>query len=392
MNTQKRLKIAIVAGEVSGDTLGAALIKDLKARYANIELVGIGGSQMIAEGLESLYPMDALSVMGLVEVLRHIKSLLAIRDGLLQHFQHDPPDLYIGIDAPDFNLRVAKLIKDHKLPTKTVQYVSPSVWAWRQKRVFAIKYAIDLVLCLFPFEVKFYQNHHVPAVFVGHPLARALPLDNHPNEAIQQLGLDTQQRYIALLPGSRQGEIERLLPILLEVAAQLQGDYRFLIPAINPQRATQIQQQLEQLPPTLQQTIQLIENRDTQANIGRLVMQASQTIVLASGTATLEALLLHRPMVVIYKLHWLTYWIASLLVKTKYYSLPNIIAGAPLVSELIQNDATPTKIVQQLRLLLNSPQGTAQQQALIELHQKLIADITIQNPADAVLGMLNLAN
>jgi lipid-A-disaccharide synthase len=389
----KRLKIAIVVGEVSGDTLGAALIRSFKAQGIDAEFEGIGGSQMIAEGFHSLYPMESLSVMGLVEVLKHLKSLFAIRDGLIAHWTQSPPDMYIGIDAPDFNLRVAKLIKDKQLPIRTVQYVSPSVWAWRQKRVFNIKYAIDLVLCLFPFEVDFYHKYDVPAVFVGHPLARQLPLHSEQQQAKQQLNLPLEQGYIALLPGSRSGEVARLLPVMLEAVQsilQSHSQLQFVIPAINPQRAAQIREMLATQSPQVQHQVRMIENYDKEANIGRLVMQGSDAIVLASGTATLEALLLHRPMVVVYKLHWLTYFIASLMVKIPYYSLPNIIAKNKLVSELIQSDATADNIEKELLNLLNTERGQQQTEQLLALHQMLIADQSIQDPAQAILKQFQL--
>lgn len=383
----KRLKIAIVVGEVSGDTLGAALIRSFKAQGIDADFEGIGGPQMIAEGFHSLYPMETLSVMGLVEVLKHLKELFAVRDGLIARWEQNPIDLYIGIDAPDFNLRVAKLIKDKQLNIRTVQYVSPSVWAWRQKRIIGIKYAVDLVLCLFPFEVEFYNKHDVPAVFVGHPLARELSLDPKHEDAIHHLNLKIEQAYIALLPGSRNGEVSRILPVMLESVAKIltqKPDLEFLIPAINPQRSEQIKTLIQLQPLHIQEKIQVIENTGQHANIGRLVMQASTAVVLASGTATLEALLLHRPMVVVYKLHWLTYFIASMMVKIPHYSLPNIIAKKPLVAELIQSRATDTAIEKEVLSLINSNKGQQQQDELRYWHEYLIADHSIIDPALAI--------
>lgn len=385
----KRLKIAMVVGEVSGDTLGAALIRNFKAKGIDAEFEGIGGPQMIAEGFHSLYSMETLSVMGLVEVLKHLKELFAVRDSLIQRWTQNPVDLFIGIDAPDFNLRVSKKIKDKNLPIHTVQYVSPSVWAWRQKRVYAIKYAVDLVLCLFPFEVEFYQKYQVAAVFVGHPLAQQLSLTpNSQQDAKQQLVLEPQQQYLALLPGSRHGEVARLLPVMLEAVVEILPQHpklKFLIPAINQKRAEQIQEILAQQPTTIQQHILMIENQSKESNIGRLVMQASDAIVLASGTATLEALLLHRPMLVIYKLNWLTYQIAKHMVKIPYVSLPNILSKKMLVKELIQNRVTAQTIAHEVNLLLDPEQGQQQQQQLIQLHQLLTVDQSIQDPAIAIL-------
>lgn len=389
----KRLRIAIVVGEVSGDTLGAALIRSFKAQGIDAEFEGIGGPQMLAEGFNSLYPMETLSVMGLVEVLKHLRELFAVRDGLIAQWEKQPIDLYIGIDAPDFNLRVAKLIKDKQLPVKTVQYVSPSVWAWRQKRVFNIKYAIDLVLCLFPFEVDFYKKYDVPAVFVGHPLAKELPLNPDQSLAKQQLDLSEQQSYVALLPGSRGGEVSRLLPVMLESVQHIstvKPQLQFIIPAINSHRAEQIRKLIAEQPAQIQHSIVVIENTDKASNIGRLVMQASDAVILASGTATLEALLLHKPMVVIYKLHWLTYMIVSLMVKIPNYSLPNIIAKEKIVTELIQSEATAANIKQQLFAILNTTQGAQQAEKLLALHHMLISDQSIQDPAQAIMQQFHL--
>ncbi len=247
---KQKLKIGIVVGEVSGDTLGVKLMRSFREQGIEAEFEGIGGPQMIAEGFHSYYPMEILSVMGIVEVLKDLKKLFAVRDGLVERWTEHPVDIFIGIDAPDFNLRLSKTIKEKNLPIKTVQYVSPSVWAWRQGRVHGIKKTIDLVLCLFPFEKTFYENHGVPAAFVGHPLAKQLPLKNPNVEAKQQLGLPVHKTHVALLPGSRRGEIERLLPLLTGAAEILHRKYpdlEFLIPAINDARKEQIEQGIQQV-------------------------------------------------------------------------------------------------------------------------------------------------
>ena len=326
----RKLKIGIVVGEVSGDTLGAKLIRRFREQGIDAEFEGIGGPQMIAEGFKSYYPMDILSVMGIVEVLKDIKKLFAVRDGLVETWTNNPVDIFVGIDAPDFNLRLSKTIKQKNLPIKTVQYVSPSVWAWRQGRVHGIKASIDLVLCLFPFEKAFYQKFQVNSAFVGHPLASQLSLENPINDAKQTLGLDLTQKHIALLPGSRRGEIERLAPLVLDAAQLLYKkypNYQFLIPAINDARKQQIDEILKQYPEQLRSQIHLLENTGTESKIGRMVMDASDIVALASGTATLEAMLLHRPMVTFYKLNWLTYHVVKFMIKIPYYSLPNIVAG-----------------------------------------------------------------
>lgn len=386
----RKLKIGIVVGEVSGDTLGVKLMRSFREQGIDAEFEGIGGPQMIAEGFNSYYPMETLSVMGIVEVLKDLKKLFAVRDGLINQWTEHPVDIFIGIDAPDFNLRLSKSIKEKNLPIKTVQYVSPSVWAWRQGRVHGIKQSIDLVLCLFPFEKVFYERYEVPAAFVGHPLAKQLPLENPIQIAKQQLGIDENQKHIALLPGSRKGEVERLLPMLLGAANILHTKYpdiQFLIPAINDARKQQIEQGVEQLAPHLKAAIHILENTDTESKVGRMVMNASDIIALASGTATLEAMLMHRPMVTFYKLHWLTYLIAKFLVKIPYYSLPNIIAGKKVIEELIQADATPENLAAEIEKLMNVEKAQIQVMQHLTMHKQLISGNT-EDPVPAILKIL----
>ncbi|HEM8405570.1 lipid-A-disaccharide synthase [Acinetobacter baumannii] len=387
----RKLKIGIVVGEVSGDTLGVKLMRSFREQGIDAEFEGIGGPQMIAEGFNSYYPMETLSVMGIVEVLKDLKKLFAVRDGLINQWTQHPVDIFIGIDAPDFNLRLSKSIKEKNLPIKTVQYVSPSVWAWRQGRVHGIKQSIDLVLCLFPFEKVFYEQYEVPAAFVGHPLAKQLPLENPIQIAKQELGVDENQKHIALLPGSRKGEVERLLPMLLGAANILYTKYpdiQFLIPAINDARKQQIEQGVEQLAPQLKAKIHILENTDSESKIGRMVMNASDIIALASGTATLEAMLMHRPMVTFYKLHWLTYLIAKFLVKIPYYSLPNIIAGKKVIEELIQADATPENLAAEIEKLMNVETAQIQVMQHLTMHKQLISGNT-EDPVQAILQYLN---
>lgn len=386
----RKLKIGIVVGEVSGDTLGAKLIRRFSEQGIDAEFEGIGGPQMIAEGFKSYYPMDILSVMGIVEVLKDIKKLFAVRDGLVETWTKDPVDIFIGIDAPDFNLRLSKTIKQKQLSIKTVQYVSPSVWAWRQGRIHGIKASIDLVLCLFPFEKAFFKQWDVPAAFVGHPLASQLPLENPILDAQTELGLDPHQKYIALLPGSRRGEIERLGPLVLDAANilhQKHPDYTFLIPAINDARKQQIESLLATYPESLKAQIRLMENTSAESKIGRQVMNASNIIALASGTATLEAMLLHRPMVTFYKLHWLTYRIAKLLVKIPYFSLPNIIAGKKVIQELIQSAATPENLAAEIEKLMDIEAAQIQVMQHITMHKQLLSGNS-EDPVKAVLALV----
>jgi lipid-A-disaccharide synthase len=385
----RKLKIGIVVGEVSGDTLGAKLIRSFREQGIEAEFEGIGGPQMIAEGFNSYYPMDILSVMGIVEVLKDIKQLFAVRDGLVERWSQDPVDIFIGIDAPDFNLRLSKSIKQKKLPIKTVQYVSPSVWAWRQGRVHGIKANIDLVLCLFPFEKTFFKKWDVNAAFVGHPLAAQLPLTNPIQDAKLELGLDPTQKHIALLPGSRRGEIERLGPLVLDAAQLLatkHPEYIFLIPAINDARKAQIAALLQTYPNALQQRVQLLENTDTESKIGRQVMNAADIVALASGTATLEAMLLHRPMVTFYKLNWLTYHVVKFLIKIPYYSLPNIIAGKKVIRELIQHEATAENLAAEIEKLMNIEAAKIQAMQHLTMHKQLLSDNS-ENPVDAILAL-----
>lgn len=387
---KRKLRIGIVVGEVSGDTLGAELIRQFKAQGVDADFEGIGGPQMIAEGFNSLYAMDTLSVMGIIEVLKDIKALFAIRDGLIQRWQQQPVDVFIGIDAPDFNLRVSQKIKQKQLAIKTVQYVSPSVWAWRQKRVIGIRKNIDLVMCLFPFEKHFYQSHNVPAIFVGHPLAKQLPLIDDIVAARQDLGLAKDQQYIALLPGSRSSEVQRLAPLVFGAAEILQQHGyvgEFLVPAINEKRKVQIQQVLSTFSMNLQHSVNILDNTYTDAKIGRQVMAASDVVALASGTATLEAMLLHRPMVTFYKLNQLTYWLVKKMIKIPYVSLPNIIAGKKVIAELVQQDATPERLAQEIRYLMSHEQAQLQKMQHLSMHKQLISGET-EDPVSAILALI----
>ena len=383
------VRIGLVAGEMSGDLLGAALMRQIRALQPEVSFVGIGGPQMQAEGLESLFAMEKLSVMGLVEVAGRLRELLGIRDELVTRLTGDlPVQLFIGIDAPDFNLRVSARLRSHGI--RTVQYVSPSVWAWRPGRIKSIRQAVDLVLCLFPFEVEFYQRHDMAAVFVGHPLAQTMPLDHQVEPAKRQLGLSPQRRQVALLPGSRGGEVARLLPLMFEVAAVLHRQdpsLGFLVPVASAAREHQIRQLHNQLPESLRHAIRLMVDRQQRGSMGRQVMAASDVVLLASGTATLEALLLERPMVVVYRLHWMTYWLARWLVRIPHVALPNILAGRQVVPELIQHQARVEAVSEAVQALLQPQAAAAQQQVLHALHVQLQGSAAV-NPAQAVLALL----
>ena len=382
------LKIGIVAGEVSGDTLGAGLIRELKSRHPDAEFFGICGPQMQAEGGVSLFPMERLSVMGLVEVLGRLRELFGLRDQLAAKFLAEKIDAFVGIDAPDFNLRLESVL--HPAGIRTVHYVSPSVWAWRQGRVEGIRRCADAVLCLLPFEKRFYDTHGVHAEFVGHPLADRLPLENDTMAARATLGLEAGAEYIALLPGSRGGEVNRIAPLLFAAAHAIREKrprVRFVIPAINAARRADIETHLA----ASGLDAQVFDDAHG-AGVGRLVMAAADAVVLASGTATLEAMLLKKPMVVAYRLHWLTWVLARLLVRTPHVSLPNLLAGEALVPELLQDAASPAAIAAAtLRWLDDDAYRTTRLQRFTELHGLLRQNADIK-AADAVERVLQQHN
>ncbi len=340
--------IALVAGEASGDLLGASLISALKNKYPDAEFIGIAGPQMIKAGCHSLYPMEPLSVMGLVEVLKHLPELIKIRKQLFKTLIDKKPDIFIGIDAPDFNLGLEKKLKSQGI--KTVHYVSPSVWAWRQWRVKKMYRSMDLMLALFPFEVDFYTKHNIQAKFVGHPLADIIPLKNDKIKARQTLAISTESRVVALLPGSRMSELERLSELFIRAADlcfQQSPDIEFIAPFANAKTMQYFQHAMDRIQP--QATIKLISGQSWS------VMQACDVVLLASGTAALEALLIKRPMVVSYKLAALTFWILKTfrILKISMYSLPNLLAGKQIVEEFIQQDARAENLAPAIMRLLD---------------------------------------
>ena len=327
------MKIAMVAGELSGDILGAGLIAALKKRYPQARFQGIGGERMLAQGFDSLFPIESLSVMGLFEVLRHLPTLLRIRLALNRHFSADPPDLFIGIDSPDFNLPLERYLKKRAIPT--VHYVSPSVWAWRQGRIHNIARSVDLMLTLFPFEKDFYEKYAVPVHYVGHPLADEIPLDNNREVARRALNQNPEARMVALLPGSRMTEVKALGGLFLDTALWLRAQRPalvFFLPVATARIRHYLNALIAERAPDLE--VNLIDGRS------REIMAAADVILLASGTATLEALLLKRPMVVTYKMAPLTFFIVSRLVKIPFFSQPNLLAGRELVKEFIQDGAS----------------------------------------------------
>ncbi len=381
----KPLRFGIVAGEASGDLLGAGLITAIKQQHPDAIFEGIAGPQMIAAGASSLFPMDRLSVMGIVEVLSRYRELLGIRRQLATHFKQNPPDAFIGIDAPDFTLGLEKQL--HTAGINTAHYVSPSVWAWRQRRVKKIAGSTDLMLTLFPFEARFYQEHHVPVRFVGHPLADTIPLLADKQVARQQVNLSSDAEVLALLPGSRSNELHYLAQPFIDAACWLQArrpNLEFVVPLANKERRAQFEQAVLQaksrgvdLP-----NLTLIDGQS------RDVMAAADVVLLASGTAALEAMLLKRPMVVAYKLAPLTYWLAKRLVKVENVSLPNLLAKESLVPEFIQHEATAEKLGQAVLVYFENPSKRDQlDQRFTEIHKTLRQDASAQ-AADAVLRLV----
>lgn len=365
-NTDKPMKIALVAGEISGDLLGGSLLQALKQQYPNAEFAGIGGERMQAAGLDAWFDMETLSVMGLFEVIGRLPSLLKLRKELIKKVIDWQPDVFIGIDAPDFNLGVELKLKRAGL--KTIHYVSPSVWAWRQKRVFKIAKATHRVLALLPFEKRFYDQFDVPCSFVGHPLADEIPLQLPQAEVRQQLGINPDAQLLAILPGSRRAEVEQLGQLFLQTFLRLKQDnpeLKAVLPCANQQRYEEIQQQLAALPE--QADILLLQGQAREALI------AADAVLLASGTAALETMLVNRPMVVCYKTHPMTYWLGKRLVKVDYVSLPNLLADQPLVPELLQQDATLDNLTQAVQQQLAQPQPEQRAQ-FAELHRLLRQD------------------
>ncbi|WP_148864911.1 lipid-A-disaccharide synthase [Marinobacter fonticola] len=379
--SERPVTVGIVAGEASGDILGAGLIRALRQRYPNARFAGIGGEEMQAAGFHSLVPMERLSIMGLVEVLKHLGELVSIRRRVRDYFLTTPPDIVIGIDSPDFTIGLELQLR--KAGICTAHYVSPSVWAWRRKRIFKIARAVDLMLTLFPFEAKFYEEHNVPVTFVGHPLADAVPLSPDTAAARKALDLPESGAVLAILPGSRAGEVERLGALFLSAAHWLQSrrpDLQLVIPCINRARQQQVQAIIDAQAVKL--PVRLVLGRS------REVMAAADVILLASGTATLEAMLLKKPMVVGYRLNTVTYFLASHLVKVPFFALPNLLAQRELVPEKLQDEATPESLGQAVLDHLESDgQASALKQAFTELHEQLRRNAN-ERAADALVALI----
>ncbi|WP_077530691.1 lipid-A-disaccharide synthase [Vreelandella utahensis] len=360
--------IVLVAGEVSGDLLGADLILSLKRHFPHARFVGIGGERMMAAGLQSIVPMERLSVMGLVEVLGRIRELFDVRARVREYCLNNRPAALIGIDSPDFTLGLERQVREAGIPT--VHYVSPSVWAWRRGRLKGIAKSVDLMLTLLPFEASVYRDYGIPVRFVGHPMADQIPDEPDRKVARKELDLPESGQMVALLPGSRGSEVGGLGPLFLETAAWLADAMTpvptFVIPCINRQRREQIQAMIQGSEAWQALDLRLVDGQS------RTVMTAADAVLLASGTATLEAALLKRPMVVAYRVNALTFWIASRLVYVDHVALPNLLAPEPVVPEFLQEDATAGALGAALKTRLTAPETIEHERAIFsEIHNQL---------------------
>ncbi|MDC9720374.1 MAG: lipid-A-disaccharide synthase [Gammaproteobacteria bacterium] len=371
--------IVIIAGEASGDILGAGLMRALLNRQPDLRFEGIGGPQMIALGFNSLVPIDRLSVMGLVEVLGRLPELLLLRRHLIKRYLFHPPAAVIGIDAPDFNLVLEAKLKAANIPT--LHYVSPSVWAWREDRVFTVAKACHRVLALLPFELPYYERHQIPATFVGHPLADVIPGVYTQHQAKYDLLLN-HGPVMALLPGSRAMEVKQLAEDFLSAAASLQLQYpalQIVLAAANEQRKQQLEALLE-LRPTLKVTLVLGQSHR--------VLASADAVLVASGTATLEALLFEKPMLVCYRMSPLSYRLFKRKLKVPFVSLPNLLAGQKIVQELLQDQVQPEVISQAMEsLLFDEPARLQQRGHFSTIHQQLACDAD-GTAAKAVLDVI----
>lgn len=374
--------IAIVAGEASGDLLGSHLISALKAHRQDIQFFGIAGPKMQSAGAKTLYPMERLSVRGYVEVLKHLPGLLKLRRDLLKQIIAAKPDLFIGVDAPDFNFWLEKKLKKAGIPT--IHYVSPSIWAWRGGRMGGIKKAVSHMLALFPFESAIYQRARVPVSFVGHPLADELPLEPNQKAAQKLLKIEKGKRVFALLPGSRQSEVQQHSALLVKTAQLLSQKYEnalFLVPLITRETRNIFETERYKLAPEAD-NIQILFGHAHDA------MEAADMVILASGTATLEAALLKRPMIITYKMPALSWQILKRMRYQPYVGLPNILAEKWLVPELLQKEATPEKLAEKCVEILENQAGLEQlHDEYMQIHYSLKQD-SAEKAAQVVLSYI----
>jgi lipid-A-disaccharide synthase len=378
--TQQAPRFAMVAGEASGDLLAGLLLQGMRERWPALRADGIGGPKMAAQGFESWWPYEKLALHGYVEALSHYRELSSMRSQLAERLLREPPDAFIGVDVPDFNLDLETRLKSRGI--KTVHFVSPSIWAWRGKRVEKIRAATNLVLCIFPFEPEIYEKHGVPATYVGHPLAAAIPLEVPRAASRAALGLDPEQTVVAVLPGSRRSEIQYIAPRLLGAAAEMHRQrpgLRFLVPVV-PGLRHLIEPLRRQHAPDAD--IELLDGRSHEA------LAASDVVLVASGTATLEAMLYKRPMVVTYAMHALSWQMSKRMKYQPWVALPNILLRDFAVPELLQGEATPAKIAAAALAWLDDPDACAAlSRRFRALHETLRCD-TARVATDAIEKIL----
>jgi lipid-A-disaccharide synthase len=373
------MKIGLVAGEASGDVLGAGLIRAIRGRIPDAEFEGVAGPEMVAAGCEQWEPSESLAVMGLVEPLAHIPRLLRLRRELARRWRESPPDVFVGIDAPDFNLGLEKKLR--KAGIKTTHYVSPSIWAWRPGRVKKVKKAADTVLCILPFEPRLYKEHGVNAVFVGHPKAHEAPEIVDAEAARAELGFGAGE-IVAVMPGSRRGEVSRIGGIVAAAAKEIlaaRPGIRFVTPVAAPKLRPMIEQQLRDAGVEAQFTL-----LDGDA---KLAMSAADVVLQASGTAVLEAALLRKPTVATYRVSPVTFWIARWLVTLEHFTLPNLLTEQPLVPEFMQHNALPGPIAAEVIALLDDPE---RRRSISERFDRLRAELALdadQHAADSVIEL-----
>ena len=381
MSDLGEVKAALVAGEASGDNLGGGLLRALHARQPALRAFGVAGPRMVEAGCEAWVASEELAIMGLAEILKHLPRLLRLRRDLVARLLQAQPDVFVGIDSPEFNLRVAAQLKAQGIPT--VQYVSPQVWAWRQGRVRTIGQSVDLVLCVLPFESRFYDAHDVRAVFVGHPLADRIPLESPPGPARAALGLAASAPTVAVLPGSRRGEVSKLGGPFAATLAWLHArrpDLRFVAPMANAAVRTMFEHSLAQYAPGI--PVAVIDGRAQEA------LAAADAVLVASGTATLETALIKRPMVVAYRLAPLTAWLmrGMKLMKADYFAQPNLLAGRQVVPEYLQEDVRPEVLGPALLAQLERPDHDELIATFTSIHQTLRCDASAR-AADAILEL-----
>jgi lipid-A-disaccharide synthase len=377
-----RVRIAMVAGEASGDLLGAHLLRALRDRLPMLEAFGIGGPTMIGEGFDSWYPLERLAVRGYVEVLRSVPGLLRLRRELKSRLLAHPPDLFVGIDAPDFNLGLEAALRRRRVAT--VQYVSPSIWAWRGERIHDIKRSVDKILALFPFEAAIYEKAGVPVAYVGHPLADEFPEIPDREGARDQLRLKPEATVLALMPGSRQSEVAQMAELMIETAKLVEAqlpDVHFLVPLVSRETRLIFEGALYRLhAESLPLTILYGHAHDA--------MTAADAVLVASGTATLEAALLKRPMVITYRMPAASAWIMRRKAHLPYVGLPNILAGEFVVPEILLDDATPENLAQALTNLAGDKVVRARLELRFGALHRQLRQNTAVRAAEALLPML----